>query len=448
MTQARISALELTRRLGRLGLGHRPAGRHPALLAQRPPSRLTQVAGWLGRAALVATTLVPLGVQADAVSHWNEIALEAGRSENFLMQARALAMVHAAAFDAANAIEPRFAPYMVRAKPGARIAGELAVAAAAHTVLLAAYPGRRPLLDAALAASAVQVAPGQARADAIAFGMHVGHAVIAARRSDGASSTATHRLRPEPGHWRPTPPAELPALAPQWARVTPFLLAAPHSFAPRPPPDLDSVAYARELTEVRKLGARDSSARTPDQTAASVFWTGYAPHLWSSAARQALKERPQLALVERARVMAMLSGAIADAFVVGWASKYGYDRWRPITAIREAADDGNRLTQPDREWEPLIVTPPFPCYLSAHAITSGAAQAVLAHTLGSDRQRFTIENAEVGITRDYDSFSELAREAVEARIWSGVHFRSSQTTGAAVGRALGEWVARHRMTPL
>lgn len=140
-----------------------------------------------------------------------------------------------------------------------------------------------------------------------------------------------------------------------------------------------------------------------------------------------------------------MSGAIADAFVVAWKTKYEHGLWRPVTAIRLAAEDGNEATAPDPTWEPLIATPPFPCYISGHAIASGAAERALALALGSDRLTFHVTNPEVGVTRAYSRFPELARESVEVRIWSGVHFRVSQEEGIKAGRRIGETCARGRL---
>jgi hypothetical protein len=396
--------------------------------------------------ALVAAPAA--GARADVVSAWNAVTLEAGRNQSLLMQARALAMAHAAMYDAANGVDRRFTPFLVDARPDGDVSGEAAVAASAHAVLAALYPDRRAVVDAALAASLGRIAAGPRRDAGVAFGDSIGGKVVRARQADGSGGSKPYTPTGEAGLWRPTLPGQLPALAPHWGGVSPFLLQQPARFVPGPPPSLQSDRYARDLAEVRELGGKASAARTADQTEAAVFWTGFAPYIWSSATRQAIARRPELSLVERARVFALMSGAIADAFVVAWMTKFKYQVWRPATAVHEAAADGNDATKPDPDWEPLIATPPFPCYVSAHAVTAGAAERVLAGALGGGGAPFTIVNAEVGISRSYRGFSQLAQEAVGARIWGGVHFRCSQVDGMKAGQAIGDECVRTRLTRL
>jgi hypothetical protein len=230
--------------------------------------------------------------------------------------------------------------------------------------------------------------------------------------------------------------------------VRPLLIDDPSRFAPPPPPALSSARYARDFAEVKEVGARDSARRSPDQTAAAAFWTAFAAPTWNSAARQAVARHPGLSLVERARLFALMTGAMADAAVVGWAAKFRYGVWRPVTAIRLADTDGNDATGADAGWEPLITTPPFPCYVSGHAIFAGAAARVLAGVLGDDRMNLEITNADLGLTRSFHSFSELAQEAHEVRIWSGVHFRSSQEQGLAAGQRIAAAILTTRLRPL
>jgi hypothetical protein len=386
--------------------------------------------------------------EVDGVAQWNVVALEATREHPPLAQVRALALVHAAMFDAANGLERRFDPYLVDMKAGGDVSGAAALASSAHTVLASLAPERRASLDAALVATLSPVPSGSARDQGVAFGRRVAEAVLALRIRDGAGAVHTYQPGDGAGAWRPTPPGHLPAMAAHWGEVRPLLIAAAAGFAPPAPPAITSAHYARDFAEVKAVGARNSAQRTPDQTAAAVFWTGFAAPIWSSAARQALASRPRLTLVERARVLALMSGAMADAAIVGWAAKFRYRMWRPVTAVRLAADDGNHATVADSAWEPLVATPPFPCYISGHAIFAGAAERALALALGDDRLDLRITNPDVGLTRRYTSFAQLAHEAHDARIWAGVHFRVSQVEGLAAGRRIGEAIARSRLQPI
>jgi len=381
----------------------------------------------------------------DLVSRWNVVALEAGRAKHALLQARALAMVHAAIFDAVNGVEHRYTPYLSAAGAAAITSPEAAAAAAAHAVLVALHPEQRPTVDAALAASLARLAPGAARDQGIAFGSRIAAQIVATRAADGSDATSAYVPRSGVAFWQPTPVAHAAALAPHWGQVQPFLVEDPRRFVLPPPPAITSDAYARDFEEVKRIGAKASRDRTPDQTAAAVFWTGFAPQLWSGATRQALAQRPELSLVQRARAFALMSGSLADAFVIGWATKFKYELWRPVTAIHAAEQDGNPRTAADPAWEPLIATPPFPCYVSGHAITSGAAEQALIAVLGTDRVALTLSNPEVGITRRYRALSELANEAIEVRIWGGVHFRVSQVKGLEAGRSIGRAAAATRL---
>jgi hypothetical protein len=413
-----------------------------ALVARAAAAVVVAVAVVTGGAARAAAA------GADVASQWNVVALEAGRALSPLMHTRALAMAHAAMFDAANGVQRRFRPYLVdeRAAPGA--SAEAAVASAAHAVLAALYPDRQAALGAALTASLASIGAGPGRDAGVAFGRRIGGQVVARRQRDGALATTSHEAGTTPGAWRPTPPGELAPLAPNWGDVQPFLIAGAAAFAPPAPPAITSARYARDFAEVKLLGARDSARRTGDQTEAAVFWTAFSHHVWSGAARQAIARRPELSLVERARVFALLSGALADALIVGWRAKFAHRLWRPVTAIRLAASDGNDATEADPAWQPVIVTPPFPCYVSGHAIAAGAAQRALAIALGRDDADVTVTNPDVGVTRRYASFSQMADEVVEVRIWSGVHFRVSQEEGVRAGHGIGEAAARSRLQPL
>jgi hypothetical protein len=384
----------------------------------------------------------------DPVAQWNLVALEAARGQSPLAQTRTLAIVHAAMFDAANGVDRRFGPFLVDQRTPELASGSAALAAAAHTVLATLFPDRRPTLDAALVASLSAPTAAAEREQGLAFGRRIGEAVLAQRKHDGSADARPYQRPPAAGVWRPTPPAHLPALAPHWGAVRPFLVAELTRFAPPPPPAITSARYARDFAEVKLVGARQSQRRSPDQTAAAVFWTASASAIWSSAARQAVARRPNLSLVERARVFALFTGAMADAAMVGWGAKFEHVTWRPITAIRLADTDGNGATQADATWEPVIVTPPFPCYISGHAVTAGAAQRTLTLALGEDRIDLEIANPDLGLSRRYESFSQLAREALEVRIWSGVHFRASQEEGLRAGHRVGEASATTRLQPV
>jgi hypothetical protein len=386
-------------------------------------------------AVLAAAILaVATPAHADVVSDWNATALiVTAVPPNSILQSRALAIVQAAVFDAANAIERRF-PTMgfgVQAPPGALV--DAAVASAAHGVLVRIAPTQRGLLDAALDASLAKLQPGQGKTDGINVGSEVAEKWIALRAKDGADAKVTWSPPAGTGKWQPAPPANLPGILPQWGTLTPFAIKSARQFEAKGPPAPTSEAFARDLAEVRDVGARDSRTRTADQTAAAIFWTIQTPVVWNTAARAASADRG-LSPVETARALALVNFACADSQIAGFEMKYRTAHWRPITAIRAS---GNAT---DTNWEPLLMTPPHPEYPSAHLLCSGASEAVLKGLFGDKVHVSVTYPPGSGTTRTWSSFSQISQEVEGARIWGGIHYRTSDVDGRDIGRRIGEHV--------
>ena len=217
--------------------------------------------------------------------------------------------------------------------------------------------------------------------------------------------------------------------------VRPFLIRDPARYASDGPYPLTSRQYAREFNEVKAIGALTSTTRTADQTDQARFWAE-GPQPWTRVARQLATERG-LGTVETARMFAMLYMTGADALISTWTGKARWLFWRPITAIREAASDGNPDTAPDAGWLPLITTPPYPDQPSGLSAVSGAMAESLTAVFGH-RVRFSVTSLSSNTTRSYRSFSDAVDEVVDARVYSGIHFRKADVDGAA----LGEEVAR------
>jgi membrane-associated phospholipid phosphatase len=261
----------------------------------------------------------------------------------------------------------------------------------------------------------------------------------------------------EPGDWNRTQPDLLPPLLPQWPLVKPFALPSGDAFRPGEPPDLGSEDYAQAVDEVYRLGRLDSLERTADQTEIAVFWsdgggTATPPGHWNRIAMDVIM-REQLSLLENSRVMALLNIALADAGIACWDAKYTYELWRPLDAIHEADLDGNRQTESDETWLPLLKTPPFPTYTSGHSTFSAAAAAVLTELFGENYSFESTSDAHSGLsqrplnkelvtTRQFTSFSDAAQEAGLSRIYGGIHFSFDDTAGQAAGTQIGEFVAR------
>jgi PAP2 superfamily len=414
---------------------------------------LSRVA-WMAVAGLLAGP-----VAADAVTDWNEIAaaaVAAGRPGPIGQVD--LAVVAVAVHDAVQAYERRFEPYYVE-HSGAKGSKAAAAAAAAYGVLLSFYPAQAATLDATYA---TWLANNGLAGDP---GLEVGEAVA-------AKAVMLRRLDPNPlpppftggteiGQWRPTesflggpppgpPPSFSPMHAPWLASLDPFALTGPARFRAPPPPELTSARYAADYNEVKAKGALTGSTRTAEQTDIAHFWTDNFFVQMNRTAR-ALIERRVPTIGNRARLLALLNVAMADALITCWDSKLHYFVWRPVTAIREGDNDGNPNTAGDPAWQSLINNPNYPDYTSGANSVVGAATRTFALFFGRDNIPFEItSNAPAAIkkSRKYASFSAAAQQVVNARIYLGIHFRFADTAARTQGRRAAEFVHDHYFLPI
>lgn len=402
-------------------------------------------AAWVGGVALPARAEDEVGV-------WRRALLETIARDAVPppVASRAIAMVHVAVFEAVNAVERRYEPYLAAYQPAPlRTSREAAAACAARDVLAALFPGGRAGYDALLAERLALVPDGVEKARGVAVERAAADAVLALRAADNADLVVPYEPGDEPGEWRPTPPGYLDALLPNWPFVTTWVLGSGDAVRPPPPPALGSRAYAEAYREVARLGRVDSADRTAEQTQIALFWaagrgTVTPPGMWLQIAGLC-SEAEALPLDGSARACAIAGLAVADAAVACWDAKYAYNLWRPVTAIREGDTDGNPETAPDGSWLPLLVTPNFPAYTSGHSTFSGAVSAALAALLGRDTFPFTLTSA--GITRSFERLSAAAEEAGASRVYGGIHFAFDNERGLEAGRAIGELVARTRLRP-
>jgi hypothetical protein len=406
----------------------------------------------LGVLMVLAVLALPGAARADSVTQWSETAAnallrDAGQGAYGLPQ---MAMVHGAVFDATNAIDHRYRPYLTGLHARPWYSSDAAVAAAAHRVLVdggmvrpdqqaALVAGIEPKYAAAIAA----IPDGAAKRGGIATGEAAAWAMIAARTGDGRFGPMGFVLRPPgPGVWEPIPPTGNDPGA--WLKDTePFLLRHPERFGSPPPYPLTSRRYAADFNEVKALGRTDSTVRTPEQTTAARFWGGptNAVATWSGMIRTLADLRP-LSTVERARFYALVYLTTADAQITTWKSKDRWMFWRPLTAIRHADSDGNDATVADPAWTSLITNPPYPDHPSGLTTLGGAAVATLQELFGTDEVTFTGVNS-LGATRRYARISDVVNETIDVRVWSGVHFRHADVAGAKVGRNVARWRRQH-----
>jgi hypothetical protein len=406
------------------------------------------VAGAAGRAGFGAAAAAPVAYDSGAVMDWNAIALAATVSagQGAIPQARSMAIVQVAVHDAVNGITGAHDTYLSTGAAPAGASPEAAAVAAAHKALVGLFPSQSGGLNAARAASLAAL--GLTEADAgIGWGEGAAAAVLAARSTDGAAQASYDYTAPgagSPGVWVAI--GTTPALLPGWGAVTPWVLKSGSQFRPDAPPALDSGRWARDYDEVRTVGSKTSSTRTFAQTETARFWLASPTALWNPIARQMIGAK-DLELSDAARVFGLMYLAGADASIACWDAKYTFNFWRPQAAIRNGGSDGNDATVPDASWEPLFPTPPHPDYLSGHTTNSSAMATVLAYVFGDDPGVSIVATSPTNAAypRAWETFSEGVDEVIEARIYSGIHYRTADEVGARVGRQVANFVVHHAM---
>jgi len=368
----------------------------------------------------------------DVVIEWNQLAQSTVPGSAGPLAVRYFTMVHIAMFDASNAIERRYTPFKVGAKSSAGASPEAAAAQAAHDVLVALVPGDGPkaIYDAALAARLATIPPGQA-AQGVAIGAHVAKRVIAWRANDGIFGPAVpYSLPVIPGLWQPAAPGVPPGLT-QLPGATPFTLRSITQFLVPRFPELNTARYATDFEEVKTIGKSDSAIRTPTETQTAQLFAGVITStnifmMWNNVARDVTLSE-DLDLVDSARLFAFVNATMMDSLLSTQTGKFIYGLWRPITAIRNAGADENPGTAEDPTWSPLLGTPPYPTYPGNMAGLGACAAKSLEYGLETDDFAFSVtwvgSGSNPSVTRNYTSFSQLAQEEADSRIYGGIHFR-------------------------
>lgn len=385
----------------------------------------------------VEAPLRPAG-RTDVILQWNEQAVATGGSQ---LQ-RTLAMVHIAMFDAVNAIEPRYRPYLQLPAPPDQASIDAVAAGAAHGVLIRLSPDQGQPLAAALARSLATVPDGPAEADSVRFGDAVAQVIYDLRLADRmllAESDVS--MESKPGAYQLTAEHEHPinTRAREWL---PFVLASASQFRPAGPPAITSREYASDLAEVRDVGrqAREGRSLDEEQVARWHLESGVVAPNRVARAGAATDGRDVL---EHARLFALLNMAMADALTGVFEAKYTYKFWRPVTAIRRAQEDGNDATEPDVVWSPFLPTPAHPEYPAAHSAVYFAGARILTAYFGPSYAFEATSRTVPGAIRRYASFEAFAKEGGEARILAGLHFRTSVDHGRELGDRVAAWVLEH-----
>jgi hypothetical protein len=380
---------------------------------------------------------------ANVVTDWDEIGVKTVQPIGLPLPIkpgllfRAMAMMHLAVFNAVNAIEPRYQPYKFQSKAELGASEEAAAASAAANVLADIVPSAdvRATLISYLAA----ISDGDAKDRGVKIGEEVAAKMRALRADDGSNTPNAYRPITQPGVYVPT------AMTIGWECITmtPFAIASPSQFRPGPPPDLKSAEWAKDYNEIKELGDKNSSKRTPRQTEDARFWLTTGPLATHPLERQIVIGKG-MSVLTSAHFMALLSVAEADAIEAVFDAKYHYQFWRPITAIRNGDIAGNPDTAPASTWEPIDATPMHPEYPCAHCIVSMAVATVIEATLGSaDIPEVAITTPSApGVTHRFTNLKAYTDEVANARIYAGFHYRNSTVVGQNMGRKIGAYVMK------
>lgn len=401
-----------------------------------------------------------------AVMKWDEaVSKSIGNLLPPPAEARIYAMVTLAMHDALNNVIPKYETYAfdngsVSYDSGVKkhigSVADAAVSQSAHDVLVSVFPGSVSLADSLLEVILSAIEDSEYKSRGIQIGQTAAQAMLSARQDDVLRFEA-YQQGTEPGEYKSTIPFvfENPpiwpanaAYAPMWGEAEPFGILSGDQFMSDPPYEINSPEYAADYNEVMSLGSHTSTARTEEQTEMGVFLTDNMASTWNRVVR-IIVSREKLNGWEAARMFALVHMAQADALIADFNVAYFYNFWRPVTAIHEGETDGNDDTAGDPEWSPMqniLATPPLPSYPSGYAAGGFAGSEVLRLLCKTDRKSFTIGSYSLpGVERSYTSFSQLADEMGESRIFAGHHFRNDNIAGNKMGVEIGGYVFKNNL---
>lgn len=407
-------------------------------------------------AVLAAAHLTPAMAQAthpvSQVVQWNKTLLvivrTPGAQPATIHPTRSFAIMHAAIYDAINAINGTHKPYLIRPSASHFASQEAAAAAAAHEVLIQLYPSFQATLDAQFQQALTQL-PNTGKADGISIGNTVADRILALRANDGSNvPPIPYVFGNAPGDYQSTPPnfPKQPQFT-HWSHVTPFALDSANQFRPGGPPKLTGDRYTDAFDQVKSLGIAGSTTASADEALTGRFWNGAIQNYWNEIAQTAALAH-NLTTAENARLFALLNLSLADGVIAFYDAKYTYNFWRPVTAIRAAGTDGNPETEADPNWLPEVGnTTPDPSYPGAHAVISAAGAEVLTTFFRKNQFNFSVTSEVMpGVERSFTSFEAAADEAILSRIFAGVHFLFDLTTGQRLGSDVADFVVDYLLT--
>ncbi len=374
---------------------------------------------------------------ANPVSVWNEIAfITVGATPAANAD---LATVHLAMYDAIIAISGTHQPYAIRPITSTAGLGAVAMQAAgieaAYQILKGVAPTGGASYEAARTDGLMALPNGDDKTRGTAIGAEVAAGMLALRANDGRNTVlAPYVPGTAPGQFRGANPVLriLPS-------IRPFATQSHAQFRAPGPLLLGSTDYARDFSETKTLAAADSTQRTAAQTEVARFHIEPPGAFWARNLRQFATASPNLA--ENARLSAMIWTAYHDGVAGCFESKYHYNFWRPFSAIALADTDGNDATAADAAWTPVVPTPNHPEYPAAHGCAGGAVMEAVRSFYGTKKLHFTFNSAVAStVPHAFESTDDVVKEVMDARVWGGMHFRTSNKHGADLGKQVGHWV--------
>jgi hypothetical protein len=381
--------------------------------------------------------------QAGVFDDWNlyaEQAIITIAAQNPAVASLSFAIFHGAVYDAVNAIDRRYTPFVSQPDASAGASVDAAIAAAAHAILIGLFPAQAGDLDAKYVSSLAAIPSGPSKDEGIVVGQAAATAMLAARADDG-------RFVDRPEYYTPRPPGPgvwVPVAGrgvfPWIGHVKPFTLESADQFAPKDP-SLSRRRWVRDYNEVKDYGGAVSLFRTAEQENLGRFWAEHTVRLWNRTLR-GIAASAALDAISQSRLYARFHVASADAVIGCWWVKYDVQFWRPQTAIAGPIDDGDADTPQDSTWTSLLPTANHPEFPSGHTCYTGAVVQVLRHFFHGDDFSFVATSLQPGTTQPtllYQKFSDALEDVIDSRIYIGFHYRFSNERGARLGRE----TARH-----
>ena len=381
----------------------------------------SKVLSLLPKVWLLVMSIVTGASAQNAVTNWNNIAITAARTSKVAPGSTSgsttaiyVAYVELAVYNAVNAIDGSFEPYKYSLTAPAGASADAAAIEAAYQTLIRLFPDQKQYLDTQYSdpvVGIVSIPSGPAKTDGQSVGFVSAITLLTLRANDGRGATVPYSFPSivVTGVWIPTPPGFLAPATPWAGQMQPFTFDDPEQFLPEPPPDLSSQTWADDYNQVKALGAKDSTVRTPEQTEIALFWTEHTTAQYGRMLRAKAAEL-NLSLAASARLFAMVYAASADATIGCWNAKYHYSFWRPVTAIPNGDLDGNADTAADPAWTPLAATPNHPEYPSAHGCTTGAVADTLKSYFGKPNLEISLYSSITNTTHNFTNIRDWQNE--------------------------------------